>query len=204
MGFVITEQWVWDNYTRPDLFARRFVRSTTADWKVKWSRDYSVFMLKKLAITEDEDEAIAEATMSFIVDTMAKWVGKEFETQRKAANYLHGAFRYWFFNKVRDTPETRVITLPIESVTQGVIMNDTTMKLDSLDQLKKAVEFAEKSGEETAFIFRYLLMTKQEQGQFWIDNRNSFLFPNGTKLSKMTFYSRVNKFKASLQGYLLS
>ena len=202
--FVITRQWVWDNHARPDLFARRFVRSTTADWKVKWSRDYSVRMMKKLAITDDEDDAIAEATMSFIVDTHLSWEGKEFPTEHKASNYLHGAFRYWFFNKVRDTPETRVETLPIESITQGVMMQNTTMKLDNMDQLRKAIEFADKAGEEAAFIFRYLLMTKQEQGQFWINKRNSFRFPNGTTLSKMTYYARVNKFKSALAGYLLS
>ena len=83
-------------------------------------------------------------------------------------------------------------------------MQNTTMKLDNMDQLRKAVEFADKAGEEAAFIFRYLLMTKQEQGQFWINKRNSFRFPNGTTLSKMTYYARVNKFKSALAGYLMS
>ena len=202
MGFVITKKWVWGNYTRPDLFARRFIRSATMDWKVKWSRDYSIMMMKKLAITEDEDEAIADATMSFIVDTMSNWVSKQFPTERKASNYLHGAFRYWFFNKVRDTPETRAKTLPIESLTQGVIMEDTTQKLDAISELKAAVEFAEKAGPRTSFILSYIMMEKCDQGHFWTKDRSQFRFPNGETLSKMTFYNRVKDVKASLAAYL--
>jgi len=189
MMFMITQDWLFLNNT--DI-AQRFLWS-----KKKYNNDYVRMCFAKLTINENQQEALWEASISFLADKAEGMIGNTLPTEEQASLYVFGAFRNWFRNKIRDELMKTPMCVPINERTikgdEMIEEKDKTLRID-LEQ------FANTS-EEGKFYLNYLLCSQEEQIQMWDEKRFSIMVL-GTKVSKTTFYKRLNAFKAGLKNYL--
>ena len=68
-------------------------------------------------------------------------------------------------------------------------------------KMEEIIKFVCKGGAEAEFLMHYLMMGKEEQGQFWMNDRKQFRLLDRI-VSKQTFYTRLNKFKVGLKLFL--
>ena len=186
--FVATMEWVLTNNT--DI-ATRFLWSK----KKKMSPAYVRWIMGRLTINDNEKEASWEASMMFLADKAANFVGQTYKTEQDAMNYVFAAYGNWFRNKIKKLQRHDAKFVPLDELTIGVTEMNTESKMEDI------IAFVAMSGEEAQFFMHYLMMGKQEQGLYWRDERKRIAYC-GRVVSKQTFYNRLGAFKKGLRNYL--
>jgi hypothetical protein len=187
--FTATMEWVLINNT--DI-AERFMRSKNK----KVSPAYVRWIYSRLTINDNEQEALWEASMMFLADKASKFVGKAFEDEQAAKNYVFRSFHKWFIDETRRLQRHDIKFVSIEELT---IIGENEMEREG--KMEEIVKFVCEGGAQAEFFMHYLMMGKEEQGQFWLNDRKQARLLDKI-VSKQTFYTRLHEFKVGLKTFL--